>query len=387
MSLGHALYYPYIHLRNQNWLKYALLFWDKLSRIVPSGMTPTDSDDVIRLRDETGFIEDYAPDTWDVSDAFHRFSSWLEPLLEQDEFLMRRLHRRHFDPDYPDELRRLHRREDADFRGELLSSIARDSGSYVHVQKLDRRLKERLYMLGLAVPGENEWADWVKVDNEIGYTYMAYLARAISAKTAMSTVTDVDELHAGSFVFEPDVFQDGGAQFEYKLANLLIASCVPKDMNRVPLTRLIEVREKYAAERGRFLDLVTELAGKVPSLNSESALKDALNHYAKALMAQLADLGKLYDSLGVETIFRFLNISVPSTALSLSGVIPVEYRSIGIGAGLLIGTISAVGNVRRQLTELRGRPLSYLLNIRSELSASDAFRKLEDNISGIRRWR
>jgi hypothetical protein len=47
MSFGHALYYPRINLTNKNWLKYAVLYWDKISRIVPPSVQAADSEDVI----------------------------------------------------------------------------------------------------------------------------------------------------------------------------------------------------------------------------------------------------------------------------------------------------------------------------------------------------
>ena len=56
MSFGHALYYPHINLTNKNWVKHALLFWDKISRIVPYSVETEDSEDIIRIKDETDFI-------------------------------------------------------------------------------------------------------------------------------------------------------------------------------------------------------------------------------------------------------------------------------------------------------------------------------------------
>ncbi len=47
MSFGHALYYPRSNLTNRNWLKYAVLYWDKISRIVPPSVQAADSEDVI----------------------------------------------------------------------------------------------------------------------------------------------------------------------------------------------------------------------------------------------------------------------------------------------------------------------------------------------------
>ncbi len=85
MSFGHALYYPHINLTNKNWLKYAVLYWDKISRIVPSSIQPTDSEDIIRLRSELDFIKEYRPEPWDVSRAAQEFFLWFSRHADDPE--------------------------------------------------------------------------------------------------------------------------------------------------------------------------------------------------------------------------------------------------------------------------------------------------------------
>ena len=86
MSFGHALYYPHINLTNKNWVKHALLFWDNISRIVPQSIEPSDSEDIIKIKYESGFIKDYRPERRDTSYAFQDFSRELRPILESDNF-------------------------------------------------------------------------------------------------------------------------------------------------------------------------------------------------------------------------------------------------------------------------------------------------------------
>lgn len=38
-----GLYYPFLHVRDQDWLFGAALYWQKIARIVPAGFSPTDS--------------------------------------------------------------------------------------------------------------------------------------------------------------------------------------------------------------------------------------------------------------------------------------------------------------------------------------------------------
>ena len=45
MSSGVSLYYPYIHISEEGWLKRSLLYWDRVRRIVPDGFEPSDDRD------------------------------------------------------------------------------------------------------------------------------------------------------------------------------------------------------------------------------------------------------------------------------------------------------------------------------------------------------
>jgi hypothetical protein len=386
MSFGHALYYPHINLTNKNWLKHAFLFWDKISRIVPTSVTPTDSEDVIKIRYETGFIEDYSPDSRVVSEAFREFSEFLESFMPSDNFYLRV--RKSFNLDDKDYKYR-HRKsfyEDLDFTRNYLKSIVQTQGMYIHVQKLDKRLKKRLFEIGLAIPGESEWEDWIKIDNEIGLIYMSYLAKVISKDRSLPIVTDVEQFFSVSSYFEPKIFQDYNSKFEYRLGNLLIASFLPKDINRIPFDKLIDIREKYSAERTAFFNTILELCQNIPNIDNESALKDALNHYSKILINQTEQLKLAFEANGIDTVKKFLNISVPSTLVSLSSYIPVEYKPLGIGIGLLFGLVSTLNSVKKERNTLRQKPLSYLLSINSELSGDGLLKRLNDSIRGVCRW-
>jgi hypothetical protein len=55
-----GLYYPYLHF-SDDWLKIAALYWLQMTRIVPDGVTLSDSDTVRALSDELGFVLSVPP--------------------------------------------------------------------------------------------------------------------------------------------------------------------------------------------------------------------------------------------------------------------------------------------------------------------------------------
>ena len=117
-----------------------------------------------------------------------------------------------------------------------------------------------------------------------------------------------------------------------------------------------------------------------------SALKDALNHYKKDLFEKTNNLKKAFEANKIETTAKFLGISIPTTIASMSNFVPVEYKPLGIGAGILFGLATAANTAIKERNQLREKPLSYLLGVGSELNGAGLFQKINDGISGIRKW-
>ena len=82
-----ALYAPHIQFQDINWLKCALLYWERICRIVPSEYHTWDPDDIKRAKDE-GCIEDIPPDGY-VSAAAHTFNTRVAPALRHVRNQMR----------------------------------------------------------------------------------------------------------------------------------------------------------------------------------------------------------------------------------------------------------------------------------------------------------
>jgi hypothetical protein len=378
MSFGHALYYPHINLSNKNWVKHALLFWDKISRIVPQSVEPSDSEDIIKMKTDFDFIEDYHPKPWDTSSTFHDFSNELRTIIESDQFF----HERYFGID-------AHRRNymrDFENRRRLFSELVQTNGTYIHIEKMDPMMKEFLFQVGVAIPGRNEWEDWIKIDNEIGLLYMTYFAKSISKSKSLPIVTDIDTSFSASMHFESRINSDYNAQLEYQLGNLLIKTTVPKNINDVSIDRILDIRRKYDDERRLFFEEVSGLSNSITGIDNGSALKDALRHHSKLILKSTKDLEHLYNSQGIETINKFLSISIPSTLASLTEFVPSAAKPFVTAGGIIFGLISAAKSVKKERLELKSNPKSYLLNLKSELSGDDMFIKLNDTIKGIRKF-
>jgi len=83
-----GLYYPFMEFNNDNWIKLAALYWEKLGRIVPKRYrSPLDSDTVRLLTDELGFIQNLYPTERNKEHAGKMF---LEVLTKYEQELRQR---------------------------------------------------------------------------------------------------------------------------------------------------------------------------------------------------------------------------------------------------------------------------------------------------------
>src|SRR5690349_18481018 len=83
MSNHIGLYYPTIGFSDDAWVKLAALYWDKLGRIVPSGVEVDDSDAVKQLINEVGFIDSFMPSNQELLITGEMFLTALGQHLKQ----------------------------------------------------------------------------------------------------------------------------------------------------------------------------------------------------------------------------------------------------------------------------------------------------------------
>src|SRR5688500_9758954 len=81
-----ALYYPFIHFRDEQWIKAMSLYWDGFSRIVPRGYRTHDGDD-IRAFVADGVVSDIEPPSRVREAAAVTFESVLDSY--EDEIVRR----------------------------------------------------------------------------------------------------------------------------------------------------------------------------------------------------------------------------------------------------------------------------------------------------------
>ncbi|SRR6266478_3433885 len=81
MAPSSVLYFPSIEFRSVEWLKLALLLWDRIYRIVPPSYTPQDSYEV-RVAVDAGLIVNHNPTRENMAGIAIEYEAFLSSLRD-----------------------------------------------------------------------------------------------------------------------------------------------------------------------------------------------------------------------------------------------------------------------------------------------------------------
>jgi hypothetical protein len=327
MLIQSGLYYPYIHIRNDTWLKAAALYWKRVDRIVPGDYPTQDSRTVKLLQDHLDFIHGHRPGraARQASELFIRFLRDTGPQVVRElQVQPARL-----------DLRRQHEQP----RDGGLSQ--KGTIGYIFAEKLTPQLIGALDRAGLAFGASADArhrrkslnigsANWIGMDSRLAAVYMTVLTRITADFFDLNPVTDIPRAHAA--IEEPDVaaiaetlinespLRNPGRASELKgrVATLAIESTLPRSLALVDTERIVAFRQRHEDELGAFQAAVSAAAEELASLPQDVdalVLKDRLaevthNHLLRP-RDELEGSMKLF---GFETVKSALTLQLPLSA-------------------------------------------------------------------------
>ncbi len=351
MSFGKALYFPYIHFQDENWLKYALLYWDGIKRIVPEDFFTRDSDSVKMLVDN-GLVENVNPRAGKI------------PYIQgaADEFIptMNVLIQKHGNLRQADAIR---------------NSIDRNApDASVHVLKMDDRVMKLLEenMLG------KRMGEWFAMPESMAGYYMLCLAAHIGEKQNTPLLSDSPEMETGGTFFQhsrisPAEVNAPDDDKGFSLARMVLPIPCPEDLSAVPMKKILEFNKKSTDERMQFRIAIEALVEDAANLDDPSAVKDFMEEKKKLIEKALNDQKKKTEELGVNMILSLSSISVPSTLASIGSMFnPVVGLVAAGGVGIAFALISWYAKVRADRRKaIRECDWHYLFTVQKDLRIED----------------
>lgn len=363
MAFTKALYYPWIDIRDEGWLKNAMLYWQTVQTIVPvSIQRPYSTKTAQEFYNEGLLLPLHVESNMrDINELTGDVLKYLES-PEGAEVLMSReiLDYHYIHPDkLSEEIRRLVK---------------------IHPEKLPYEIRHRIKRSVLYS------GDWIRVDSRFADFYMTLLATRLSERIRAGLLTDMaanDKLATTvrldaklsipirrRYRYEHDEYQRY-RDMPLSLAQGTLANLIFERLQIAPDTpvkKILKFRADHADELGRFRTKITELTQSISNEQPFEQLRQQVEDiYINEVQPAINSLKKgLTDCKIKWATENFLKVGFFSTS---SASIPLALLGLAVPHALLVGagvslTASAILYNREKARTLRENPFSYLLAVK-----------------------
>jgi hypothetical protein len=408
-----GLYYPFIHFRDEEWLKLAALYWSNMGRIVPHGHRLHDSRVVRQLSDELGFVVNINP-----AEGARRIAPvFWEALKEHGPALQKRYgvsarHPYRGSSERPVLIERAiaGRSEQLEEPPSTWFSSGRPPNkkdhwrrrgdlAYIAIEKIDPRLVFRLVRMDLVevIETDRRWSPWLGMHPLLAAVYMTALAEELADINQFEPVADNAVSHvAVSGWSVPRLVQvllgetsslettgplkaprPSAGEVPDMLGILAIKSVVPQNLDAVPIEKFIKIRRQYGDELVAFrerLEQVGTSLGAVGSVKDATALQVHLEAaYQELLRPDLDRLRKDLNTFGLDTVSAVFNVRValPLAATSLAELAKLPIPGgpvVAAGGAVAFSFVEVLRAMRRKAQQqVESSPAAYLLHLQEGL--------------------
>lgn len=389
-----ALYFPHIWVRDETWLKAALLYWPRIARMVPP-VGDRGYHSWSREADPPGpwhgcLPRDVHDHVWQATDALtdvsvdsveQEVASEFIPVLEEHAVPLRQRYG----------LATIIGNEP--YAGYLVNSRYPPDQWYqlewVHCDKMIWNLANALVDCGLAVKYHGRW---LGMHPQIAAVYMCALADRLSRRNSLATITDEPALHTalngwgtGTLAHVlldglPSQAPEPGSPDEVARVFTLMAvtTVLPRDLSSIPMEKIVAAREKLLPSMNgyrQYLQSLAERFAELATVSDPGMLREHLDILVRGeIEPQVAELESKLRASGMQPIRSVLSMKAltPPALLAFAtshlGLPPVV-SAAGAVAACFAG--AAVDARQRARDASKESPVSYLVGLKRELSARD----------------
>jgi Family of unknown function (DUF6236) len=413
MPTNIGLYHPYIHFRDDRWLKRSALYWSRMARIVPrsyirnpeSAVLERDSDVTRALIDQCDYVVNIPPSevTYPVSDVFTR-------LLVRYEEPLRELY---------DVTRAAEWDPDPVTTASEYAQLRNPSLAYVHSSKFDDSFMNQLQAARLAQEHNEKGRLWVGMHPRLAQVYMAALAEEAARVNTFSPTTQEPVDHVAALGWGLDrltaallgerrifdvidaerrsaaardarrpraaragAYQDADTgpvdervvdpEVPAMLALISVGFPVPADADALSIAQIVKVRDQYGPELRQFQEFVNAFVGQElrdldPAIADPGAVRAHLRvAYEQQIRPMVADLRRALHGHGIDTVEAVMGASVVVPPV----LQPLELPdSVTVSAGAVLSLLPVL-RAKRQAAQqaYRNSPVAYLLRLDEELT-------------------
>ncbi|MGW1998333.1 DUF6236 family protein [Embleya sp. NPDC001921] len=412
-----GLYYPYVHVRDESWLKAAALYWPQVARVVPRDFPVHDTRTASALRDGLDFLVDVDP----AQAAAAIAPQWLSVLNDHGAALRQRY------------LAGPGRRLEADDRGRRVGGgvpqvTVEPASSSAHLgsaprerqlaglywNEVDPAVREALFASGLAVatsrcpltdwwPASARRPEWIATDPALAWAYKCVLTQELARRTRFVPLTDRAGAHSATGTWDTTRLAEAllgqevlGSDRDYVriVGHLALELVVPADLANIPVERIIRLRSDWAADFTAFTTAVTDVARDLEldtaGIEDPRALQLYLDQAVdKAFREPLGELRAALHGAPMKTATGIIGLSFTPSAVTAYAA------AQALGEGSLATGVATCGTVALGLVALRqataasrdaamsGSPVGYLLRAEHALQPVSLLKRVPRALARI----
>lgn len=335
-----ALYYPYIHIRDVNWLKGTLLCFPQVRRIVPPGFDLHDSKEVRKFRDVEGRKGQPL-----LGEEYTETLVWESPVRQAQERLIQTLKNNegfvlaHY-------LMEAAQKE----YGERYDSFQMHTGKFMH-DLAEYVLNSGLGWLSRELHGRYTEERWISLHPRLGEAIMSVISIAIARDKGLDIVTSSGSVHHALAVQDeeevlnrivglPGTKKDTpGAEKVDELAQIMMTTCF--NLERLSAEQIAELI-KDGKDLRAFKNALVPIAESIPEILDKTEREKKLKQKAEEVIQQWSSYRKSLPRFAVDALVESTEVKIPDVA---AGVIAGATTGLALasGVGLAIGLLTWQG--------------------------------------------
>jgi len=328
-----VLLYPNIELKDPILVKEALLLYDNLYRIVPSGYKPKDHPKIQQCNEDSEIIAPIYPEEY-TEDTYQKFQTKIKkwsPIA-------------------------------AGFSPKKIALSDK-----LHEGKVYGELRKYLIDEGLLIKDGR----WLRGNNALVANYMIYLSNEIATQNHLGLLTN----NSPAWTTQEFINYDGNynqtsyGEFYHpnvsnrSLIGIYLTDFIPKNLGKIPFSEIMAFRDEYQQERQNFLREQSLFIEELPKIKDPLVFKDRIKSLQGRLQISLKNYRDSCKKLGPKQFFGAKVVTIPlvppvaAYALSLDPGLTLALSSIGITFGGL-WSLHSYYDERDELQKTN--PYSYL---------------------------
>ncbi|MCW7080574.1 MAG: DUF6236 family protein [Candidatus Methanospirare jalkutatii] len=338
------IYYPTIIVPSE-WAKWAVLYFDKVSSIIPKGV---DYREVVNPWNEKDFkimkilMKEGEFEPTDPQHLLSQREKWAnrEMLIKEFKKII----------------------TSSKFQSIINKNWKRRPIWKVHRDKVSNGIYEFLHEQGLAEVDKKS-PNWILMEKKTNLLYMSLLAKYLADVNPDFTVPGTDSSEYEKIIYGAFSRRNSFISLDAKFMNVL-----PVPAPDVPITNILKFKEKRRYELLNFREVIDRIYQDISMAENEGEIKQIVLSYREKIEMEVTKLRKMMKEEYIKTVFgtfkSLLDIKSPdlltTLGVSLSGLpLKVKIPILGTIVTIQIGYY-LVDKINEQRAKLRKSPFAYL---------------------------